>query len=192
LRLVQDQAYERLGEATTRQGDARLIAATHRDLKQMVASGAFREDLYYRLKVVELAVPPLRERREDILPLANELLARARARAHSTVRGFTAEAQQILERYAWPGNVRELSNAVERAVILGAGELADAALFAAESESLARDRAADDPEGDTLAAAEARHIARVIAKFPTMEEAARALGVDVVTLWRRRKKYGLS
>ena len=191
LRLVQDQEYERLGEATTRQGDARLVAATHRDLKQMVAAGAFREDLYYRLKVVELAVPPLRERREDVLLLAEEFLERARRRSRSTVRGFTESARKILERYPWPGNVRELQNAIERAAILGAGELADADLFAAESESLARDHAADDPEGDTLAAAERRHIARVIAKYPTMEEAARALGIDVVTLWRRRKKYGL-
>ena len=190
LRLAQEQEYERLGEGTTRQGDARLVAATHRDLKQMVASGLFREDLYYRLKVVEVAVPPLRERKEDILPLAEEFVARAGRHSHSAIRGFSEEARRILQRYSWPGNVRELKNAVERATILGVGELADADLFAAEAETLS---GAEDalPEGDTLAAAERRHIAQVIAKSSTMEEAARALGIDVVTLWRRRKKYKL-
>jgi NtrC-family two-component system response regulator AlgB len=191
LRLVQEQQFERVGESTTRQGDVRIIAASNRDLKAMVAAGQFREDLYYRLRVVELALPPLRERRDDILPLAEELLTRARQRTRGTVRRFSDEAKAILTRYSWPGNVRELSNSVERAAILGDGEVADAGLFAAEAEALAPERAAGDPEGDSLAAAERRHIKSVIAKYPTMEEAARALGIDVVTLWRRRKKYGL-
>jgi len=191
LRLVQEQQFERVGESTTRQGDVRIIAATNRDLKQMVASGQFREDLYYRLRVVELAVPPLRERREDIVSLAEEFLARARQRSHASVRRFSDEARAILTRYQWPGNVRELQNSIERAAIIGEGEVADAGLFAAEAEALAPDDAAEQPEGDSLAAAERRHIAKVIAKYPTMEEAARALGIDVVTLWRRRKKYGL-
>jgi two-component system, NtrC family, response regulator AlgB len=189
LRLVQEQQFERVGESTTRQGDVRIIAASNRDLKQMVAAGQFREDLYYRLRVLGLAVPPLRERREDILPLAEELLQRARQRTHGSVRRFSDEAKAILLRYRWPGNVRELQNSVERAAIIGEGEVADAGLFAAEAESLTPD--IQDSEGDSLAAAERRHIASVIARYPTMEEAARALGVDVVTLWRRRKKYGL-
>jgi NtrC-family two-component system response regulator AlgB len=189
LRLVQDQQFERVGESTTRQGEVRIIAATNRDLKQMVAQGQFREDLFYRLHVVELAVPPLRERREDILPLAEELLARSRQRTRGTVRRFSNEAKQILLSYRWPGNVRELQNSVERAAIIGEGEVADAGLFAAEAEELTP--VDIDDEGDSIAAAERRHIARVIAKYPTMEEAARALGIDVVTLWRRRKKYGL-
>jgi NtrC-family two-component system response regulator AlgB len=191
LRLAQEREYERVGDAVTRQGDVRLVAATHRDLKQMVAAGGFREDLYYRLKVVEVVVPPLRERREDVLPLAEEFLARARRKARSTVRGFSDAAERVLQRYDWPGNVRELQNAVERAAILGQGERADADLFAAEAEAAADMRTAADPEGETLAAAERRHIAAVIARYETMEEAARALGIDVVTLWRKRKKYGL-
>jgi NtrC-family two-component system response regulator AlgB len=189
LRLAQDQQFERVGESVTRQGDVRIIAATNRDLKAMVAAGQFREDLYYRLRVVELAVPPLRDRREDILPLAEELLARTRQRTHGTVKRFSDEAKQILQRYRWPGNVRELQNSVERATIIGEGEVADGGLFAAEADAAAPEVGDDD--GDSLAAAERRHIIKIIAKYPTMEEAARALGVDVVTLWRRRKKYRL-
>src|SRR5206468_2645693 len=106
LRLVQEQQYERVGESTTRQGDARIVAATHRDLKKMVEGGSFREDLYYRLKVVELTVPPLRERREDVLPLAEEFLARAARKTRTPVHGFTDAAKALLARYRWPGNVR--------------------------------------------------------------------------------------
>ncbi len=191
LRLVQDREYERVGESVTRAADVRIIAATNRDLKQMVEEGTFREDLYYRLKVLELEVPALRVRREDILPLAEGFLAQAAHRSRLPVRALSAAARRILATYDWPGNVRELRNSIERAVILAEGEVADADLFAAEAEAPNSHLALEDPNGESLAAAERRHIARIIAKHPTMEEAARALGVDVVTLWRRRKKYGL-
>jgi NtrC-family two-component system response regulator AlgB len=157
----------------------------------MVAAGTFREDLFYRLKVVELEVPSLRARRDDILPLAEFFLARAAQRARRRLKVFSPAAREILLRYPWPGNVRELRNSIERAVILAEGDVADADLFAAEAAVLAGERAQDDPEGDSIEAAERRHIARVIAKYSTMEEAARALGIDTVTLWRRRKKYRL-
>jgi two-component system, NtrC family, response regulator AlgB len=194
LRLVQEQEFERVGESLTRRADVRLIAATNRDLKAMVAAGTFREDLYYRVKVIELEVPPLRARPDDILPLARGFLARSAKKLRREVSGLSEAAQAILARYPWPGNVRELRNSIERAVILAdasEGSLLDAELFAAEDEALARAEPADDPGGESLKAAERRHLARVIARHPTMEEAARALGIDVVTLWRRRKKYGL-
>jgi NtrC-family two-component system response regulator AlgB len=191
LRLVQDQEFERVGESATRRGDVRIIAATNRDLKQMVTAGQFREDLYYRLKVIDMEVPPLRSRPEDVLPLAEAFLARAAHRSRRPVRSLSPAAREILQRYSWPGNVRELRNSIERAVVLADGEVADADLFSAEAEVWSGEAASDDPDGDSLGAAERRHIARVIAKYPTMEEAARALGVDTVTLWRRRKKYKL-
>jgi NtrC-family two-component system response regulator AlgB len=191
LRLVQDQEFERVGESATRRGDVRIIAATNRDLKQMVAAGQFREDLYYRLKVIDMEVPPLRSRPEDVLPLAEAFLTRAAHRARRPVRSLSPAAREILQRYYWPGNVRELRNSIERAVVLADGEVADLDLFSAEGEAASGEAASADPDGDTLGAAERRHIARVIAKYPTMEEAARALGVDTVTLWRRRKKYRL-
>ena len=135
-------------------------------------------------------MPPLRERGEDIAPLAEYFLQRSKQRLHRRLDGFTEAARAVLRRYGWPGNVRELRNSIERAVILADGEWLDAELFAAEDEALARQSPAD-ADGDSLAAAERLHIARIVAKYPTMEEAARALGIDVVTLWRRRKKYRL-
>jgi NtrC-family two-component system response regulator AlgB len=191
LRVVQERSWERVGEHVTRQGDLRIVAAATRDLKQMVVAGTFREDLYYRLKVFELDLPPLRARRDDILPLADRFLQRSAQRARRPVPSLSPAARRILQRYDWPGNLRELRNVLERAAILADGPVADADLFAAEREATEAERASDDPEGESLAAAERRHIARIIAKYPTMEEAARVLGIDVVTLWRRRKKYKL-
>jgi NtrC-family two-component system response regulator AlgB len=191
LRLVQDREWQRVGESITRRGELRIVAATSRDLRRLVADGSFREDLYYRLRVLELELPPLRARREDILPLAEGFLEQAAAKGRREAPVLSQAAKRVLMRYDWPGNVRELRNSMERAAILADGEIADSDLFVAERESADAERAASDPDGDSLASAERRHIARVIAKYPTMEESARALGIDVVTLWRRRKKYGL-
>ena len=125
LRLIQDKEYERLGEATTRRADVRIIVATNADLEKRVAEGRFREDLFYRLNVISLLVPPLRERPEDILPLAEDFLSFFCRVNHKTRQGFTPEAAEALQRYSWPGNVRELRNSIERAVILGSGETID-------------------------------------------------------------------
>jgi DNA-binding NtrC family response regulator len=119
LRVVQDGCFQRIGSNTELRADARLLAATNRNLEEEVKAGRFREDLYYRLNVVEMNIPPLRERREDILPLANALIAeltKGRARLSSSV-------ADCLEHYSWPGNVRELRNAMERAALLSGGEL---------------------------------------------------------------------
>jgi two-component system response regulator HydG len=121
LRALQEREIRRVGENATRRVDVRILAATNRDLGQAVADGSFRQDLYYRLKVVELQVPPLRERREDILPLARVLLADAATRMQRKVSSLAPSAADQLLRYDWPGNVRELENAMERAVALARG-----------------------------------------------------------------------
>jgi Nif-specific regulatory protein len=122
LRVLQQREFERVGGTKTLPLDVRLIAATNRDLGAEAARGAFRTDLYHRLNVIALHMPPLRERREDIVPLARHFLELAAARCGRRVDGFSAEAEQALQSYAWPGNVRELENAVERAVVLGETE----------------------------------------------------------------------
>ena len=121
LRALQERTIRRVGENITRRIDVRILAATHRDLDQAVADGSFRQDLYYRLKVVELYVPALRQRREDILPLARVLLANAARRMQRKVSSVSPAAADQLLRYDWPGNVRELENAIERAVALARG-----------------------------------------------------------------------
>lgn len=192
LRFVQDREYERVGDPVTRRADVRLIAATNRDLDAMAASGEFREDLLYRLDVITLGLPPLRDRREDVPALAERFLARFAAEYRRPARGFDDSALAALCAYPWPGNIRELQNVVERAVILGQS----AAIGAAE---LNLREIANAPPGDlpavgelpTLEAVERAHIARVVAVSPTLEAAARTLGIDPSTLWRKRKHYGI-
>lgn len=125
LRVLQEREVRRVGENRNRPVDVRVVASTNRDLSQRVAAGAFRQDLYYRLKVVELHVAPLRERRDDILPLAQILLTEAVTRMKRKMAGFTPQAVAQLLRYDWPGNIRELENAVERAVALARGDRVD-------------------------------------------------------------------
>ncbi|MBN1203812.1 MAG: sigma-54-dependent Fis family transcriptional regulator, partial [Myxococcaceae bacterium] len=126
LRVLQEGEIERLGGTQTVKVDVRLVAATNKDLQKEVAEGRFREDLYYRLNVVEVRVPALASRREDIPLLADAFLRRFAAKNAKSLRGFSEEALQILENYAWPGNVRELEHAVERAVVLARGEVLEA------------------------------------------------------------------
>ena len=119
LRVLQEREFERVGGTHTITVDIRLLAATNKDLEQAIAAGAFRQDLYYRLNVVELAMPSLRDRTEDISLLANYFAAKHGEKCHRKVLGVTPEAQARLLSYEWPGNVRELENAIERAVVLG-------------------------------------------------------------------------
>ena len=127
LRVLEDEKIRRLGDSKDIQVDVRIIAATHRDLTAEVAAGRFREDLYYRLNVLPIWVPPLRDRREDIPLLIDHFIQRNNARLGTTVRGVTSEARRLLYEYAWPGNVRELENTVERAMVLAEGDQLTAA-----------------------------------------------------------------
>src|SRR5829696_3663386 len=121
LRVLQEHEFERLGGTRTLRVDVRLIAATNRDLSAMVQSGQFREDLYYRLNVVAIEMPPLRERKDDIVPLANSFIKRFSAELKKRIDGLEPDAQKLLMRYNWPGNIRELENAIERAMLLAEG-----------------------------------------------------------------------
>jgi NtrC-family two-component system response regulator AlgB len=194
LRFVQDKAFERIGETRTRHADVRIVAATNRDLEADVRSGRFREDLFFRLNVIEVRVPPLRERREDILRLAHGFLAffaRSMSRAQAELEPNAAAA---LCAYDWPGNIRELRNVIERAVILWPARiLGKEALPERVTASAPRPaQAVDKPRlgGDfTLERIEREHILGVLERAPTMDEAACILGIDVSTLWRKRRRY---
>jgi transcriptional regulator with GAF, ATPase, and Fis domain len=122
LRALQEREIERVGGTRTLRIDVRVVAATNRDLARAIEAGDFREDLFYRLNVVSIALPPLRDRKEDIPLLAGYFLRRHAEKARKELRGFSAEARECLLRYDWPGNVRELGNAIERAVVLAAGD----------------------------------------------------------------------
>jgi transcriptional regulator with GAF, ATPase, and Fis domain len=121
LRVLQEHEFERLGGTRTLRVDVRLIAATNRDLSAMVQAGQFREDLYYRLNVVSIEMPPLRERKDDIVPLANSFIQRFSAELKKRIEGLDLDAQKLLLRYNWPGNIRELENTIERAMLLAEG-----------------------------------------------------------------------
>ena len=123
LRVLQEREYERVGGTRPLRADVRVVAATNRDLEKAMREGSFREDLYYRLNVITFTLPPLRERPEDIPLLASHFAAHVSRRLGRRTAGFTPEARACLLRYTWPGNVRELANAVERALVLGEGEL---------------------------------------------------------------------
>jgi Nif-specific regulatory protein len=123
LRVLQEREFERVGGTVTIKVDLRLIAATNKNLEEAIESGEFRQDLYYRLNVVSLEMPPLRERREDIMLLATYFADKYGAKCNRKLRGFSAEARACLTAYDWPGNVRELENAIERAVVLGTTDL---------------------------------------------------------------------
>lgn len=192
LRFVQDREYERIGDSMTRQADVRLIAATNRDLDAMVSAGEFREDLLYRLNVITLDIPPLRERPEDIITLAGHFLARFADEYRRPARSFDKNATHTLRNYSWPGNIRELQNVVERAVILGQSELIGERELSisgnSNGEVRGRLRAGDSVSLEQL---EKAHITAVIAASDTLDAAAAVLGIDPSTLWRKRKQYDI-
>jgi two-component system, NtrC family, response regulator AlgB len=188
LRFLQEKQFERIGENRTRQADVRVVAATNRDLDADVRAGKFREDLLYRLNVVEVKVPALRERREDILPLARHFLAffaRATGRALSEL---SPAAERALEDYAWPGNVRELRNTIERAMILWPSPRLEPQAFP-ERIAGAKERGPFIGGPYSVDAVERAHILTVMANAPALDAAAEILGIDSSTLWRKRKRY---
>ena len=166
----------------------RIVSATNRALEEDVRAGRFREDLLYRLNVVEIRVPPLRDRREDILPMARRMLRFFAASLHRPGLDLAPETVPVLEGYPWPGNVRELRNAVERAAIVWPADTLPPAAF---PERIAATQVAAPAVGGpfSLEQIEREHILRVMATAPTLDEAARTLGIDASTLWRKRKKF---
>ncbi len=189
LRFIQDREYERVGDMVTRKADVRLVAATNARLEDAVRDGRFREDLYYRISVIPIEIPPLRERTGDIPALAERLLAFHARMNHRSFLGFDEAALRTLTAYGWPGNVRELSNTVERAAILCRSDRVGPECL---PTNFMPDSAAvriGDPV--SLEKVEEAHVRRVLAATRSLQEAASILGIDQATLWRRRKKYGI-
>jgi transcriptional regulator with PAS, ATPase and Fis domain len=182
LRFLQERTFERVGESTSRKADVRIIAATHVDLRRAIAEGRFREDLYYRLRVVPLEIPPIRSRREDIEPLAQYLLARVSSRQGRSVR-LSPDTLRAMLQYSWPGNVREIENALEYAVAVGQGQTIRPEDLPIEVTSGGK-LAEETPPDDLRAILERHHWRRAAA--------ARSLGVSRTTLWRRMREEGLA
>ena len=190
LRFVQEQTFERIGDNQTIVVDARIVAASTHNLEEDVAAGHFREDLYYRLNVISMKLPPLRERPEDISMLADSILKERSAGADHPRLTLSSEAVEALTKYRWPGNIRELRNALERAVTL-----ARSAIITLDDlpETIAHNHRsfAGSSDGTRLRDREREYIMRVLAESPSLEQAASTLGIDITTLWRKRKRYGI-
>jgi Nif-specific regulatory protein len=196
LRVLEGHPFERVGGSTRVQVDVRVVAATNRDLEQAVAAGEFRRDLYFRLKVVEILVPPLRKRPEDIEPLARHYLQRFATEASRRVRDFTPAALEALQGYHWPGNIRELRNIVERAVVLSADELIDVHELALSQLSSAGETGRKSGERPspfvplTLDELEQRHVQATLAAVGgNKTKAATMLGIERSTLDRKLARW---
>jgi NtrC-family two-component system response regulator AlgB len=191
LRFLQDKEFERVGETKTRRADVRVIAATNRDLDAEVKSGRFREDLLYRLNVIELALPPLRERPEDVVRLAAGFLAFFAKAANRPPQELSPAAAAACRAYAWPGNVRELRNAMERVSILWPARVVEPAALPSRivPDGAAATSRVELGGACTVEDVEREHVLRVLSKTASLEEAAKTLGIDASTLWRKRKRY---
>ena len=197
LRLLQEREYERLGENVTRTANLRLIAATNRDLKKRVAEGLFREDLYFRLNVITVEMPPLRLRDGDLIRFAEYYEKYFAEQCARPLDGLSREAIACLRTYSWPGNLRELRNAIERAVILARRQQ----LFPEDFPAELRGQAATSIMGAetlpqvgsliSLEKLEEAHLRKILEHTPSLTEAAEILGIDQATLYRKRKKIGL-
>ncbi len=193
LRVLQDRKVRRVGSTEAPSVNVRIIAATNRELEEMVREKAFRKDLYYRLKVVSIEVPPLRARREDILPLAHQFVRRACTTYHCGPCSLSAETLDRLLAYPWPGNVRELEHALERAVVLAEGKpKIQTADLPPELLGDGRISANEEETPLSLAEVERRHILRVLEKcVGNRKETAKILGIATNTLWRKLREYGV-
>ena len=199
LRVIQEREIQRVGSEETIQVDVRILAATNRDLQEDVSSGKFREDLYYRLNVVTLRVPPLRERQDDIPVLAQYFLGQYSEKNRKRIKGFTPLSMDMLLKYDWPGNVRELENAVERAVILGPGDYMtekELPLSITKAYPHAEDvdwptRVRKQPQSLDEVEREAV-LAALEASGGNKSETARVLGITRKTLHKKLQKYGVT
>jgi DNA-binding NtrC family response regulator len=187
LRVIATGEFERLGSSRTRRVDVRLISATNADVNAEVAAGRFRQDLLFRLNTIEIALPPLRNRREDLPSLASHFLQQHARRYRKAVSGFDRDALDLLLRHTWPGNVRELDHAIERAVLM-----AESATIRPGDLTLRRDT---DPAGSlesmSLEDVEAFFIRKAIGRYGSVTEAAKALGLSRSALYRRLERYGI-
>jgi two-component system, NtrC family, response regulator AlgB len=189
LRFIQDREYERVGDQQTRRADVRIVTATNTDLDKAVKEGHFREDLYYRLNVIQIDIPPLSERPDDVESLAIEMLVFFGAQNHKTFTGFSDDAMLALQNYSWPGNIRELRNVIERAAILSAG--VSVGIEHLPASIVPRTTPIQLGSRVSLQVIEENHIRRVIASTRSLQEAADILGIDQATLWRKRKDLGI-
>ena len=196
LRVLQEKEFEPLGSTRTIKVDIRVIAATNRDLEKDVKEGRFREDLYYRLNVVPLTLPPLRERREDIPLLADHFLALYREKNRKPVRGISGKALDLLVRYDWPGNIRELENVIERAVILSRDEVLVPADLPPQIRMLSPEEGKDAfaiPAGMSLEEVERALIVKTLDETGgNRTRASEILGINRRTLQNKLKQYGLN
>ena len=196
LRLLQEREYERLGENKVRQADVRVIAATNRDLKTSIRSGEFREDLYYRLNVISVTVPSLRERPTDLIKFAKDYLEFFTGQLGRKIEGFSESGRSSLMRHPWPGNLRELRNAIERATILARGssveaeDLPNPALMP-ENGTTSEPGALGIGGEHSLDEIEQAHMIKVLDWAPSLHDAAAVLGIDKATLYRKRKRFGM-
>jgi len=193
LRVLQEREVQRVGGDQQRPVDVRVVACTNRDLQQEVAAGNFREDLYFRIAVIPIEIPPLRDRREDIIPLARHFLLQTRAEVGSRVSGWTAEAEAYLTGHDWPGNVRELENSIERAVVLTRTEQITASDLAPARLGEALPDATELTLHEHLDRAAAARIRTALSESNGVRiDAARRLGIERTTLYRLIKKFGIA
>ena len=191
LKFVQDQSFERVGSDRTIRVNVRIIAASNRNLDAEVAAGRLREDLYYRLNVISLRLPPLRERPLDISLLAGWMLRQISLKANRAEFRLSAEAAEAFGKYRWPGNLRELHNALERAVTLARTQTITLADLPDSILHPATGMLVPTAHGNRLKDFEREHILRVLAESSTLEDAAATLGINVTTLWRKRRHHGI-
>ena len=188
LRVIETQEFERLGGKETIKVNVRIISATNQDLEKKIKEKSFREDLYYRLNVVSIFIPPLRERKGDILPLVEHFIQKYKQKTGKNIQGITTEAKDILLSYPWPGNIRELENAIERAIVLGRGEAIDKSDLA----YLSFQKTEQFPSDFSLRELEKSQILKVLEKTGrNLTQAAELLGIHRNTLRLKMKEYGI-
>ncbi|UCF00584.1 MAG: sigma-54-dependent Fis family transcriptional regulator [Deltaproteobacteria bacterium] len=190
LHFLEHHEFSKLGDTETLKVDVRVIAATNRDLDGLVQEKVFRQDLYYRLHVLEIFMPPLRERVEDIPLLVQHYLKRFARNSNKDVKGISDQTMQLLQTYPWPGNIRELINVIERATILSTDDLLKPEAIPSNVVNYSPGEKSSDVL-KPLSEVEKAHIKQVLLHTQSIEEAAQVLGIDPATLWRKRKKYHL-
>lgn len=192
LRLLEERKFERLGGEEEVTADVRLIAATNRNLQDEVKAGRFREDLFFRINVVHIHIPPLRERREDIMPLVEHFLKLTGARLNRPMKRLTPAAKDLLVGAEWPGNIRELANVIERAIVLARGEVLDVDDFPQLRDTVSAGGTGAIPLNLTLRDLEKQHILNVLAANEySLQKSADVLGIHRNTLRQKMKEYGI-